>query len=303
MAGQAERWLPVVGYEGRYEVSDLGRVRSTPRRRTRGGLLTPALREGYPFVVLYLNGTRHAHSVHHLVLEAFVGPRPEGQVARHGSPDRQDNRLANLCWGTYKENEADKLRDGTAFRLPRGTAHWRSELTEEIVRAMRQRYAAGGVLQRELAEEYGVTPGAVHDVIRGRRWSWVEQPPITPTRAQALRGDLMARLRGTDWCMPRLPAGLAGACLLVLGIEDVPMNAADILLWLEREGDAPFTRLQIHGALYSLGSKKRGHEPLAEIAEKFPGRAGTAFWRPTALGREIMAEDLDRPAVCVADAC
>jgi hypothetical protein len=58
--------------------------------------------------------------VHHLVLEAFVGPRPAGHEAAHGDGDKTNNALANLRWATPKENAADRYRHGTVLF---GTRH------------------------------------------------------------------------------------------------------------------------------------------------------------------------------------
>lgn len=115
-----ERWLPVVGFEGSYEVSDHGRVRGLDRigaagQRVAGRVLTPTPNShGYPAVTLYGNGLRRVGKVHRLVLEAFVGPCPDGMEACHG-PDRDqtNNRLSNLRWGTSSENNFDRVRHGT----------------------------------------------------------------------------------------------------------------------------------------------------------------------------------------------
>ncbi|AGS82245.1 HNH endonuclease [Mycobacterium phage Bobi] len=117
-----EIWLPVPGYEGHYEVSDLGRVRSLTRpvsngrgglRRVTGRVFARKLnRYGYPCVCLRKNGLRKDFTVHCLVLAAFVGPRPKGMVARHLNADRSDARLSNLCYGTHSENNYDRVRDG-----------------------------------------------------------------------------------------------------------------------------------------------------------------------------------------------
>ena len=79
-----ERWLPVVGWEGLYEVSDLGRVRSLPRNTTRGRVLraNPAA-NGYRQATVFRQGHPKSVYVHHLVAEAFIGPRPEGLEIRH----------------------------------------------------------------------------------------------------------------------------------------------------------------------------------------------------------------------------
>lgn len=109
-----EEWRPVVGFEGLYEVSDQGRVRSAPRPKTRGGLLRPGgHRSGHLHVVLSRAGRVCTRQVHRLVLEAFTGPCPEGQECRHLNGDPADNRHVNLCWGTRSENVQDMIRHGT----------------------------------------------------------------------------------------------------------------------------------------------------------------------------------------------
>lgn len=120
-----ERWLPVVGFEGSYEVSDLGRVRSLDRveiwRRTirgqyiegerhfKGKILVPTPKEaGHMHVQL---GRNNRFYVHHLVLTAFVGPAPAGMECLHWDDDPANNVLDNLRWGTRSENLADFQRN------------------------------------------------------------------------------------------------------------------------------------------------------------------------------------------------
>jgi hypothetical protein len=115
----SERWLPVVGYEGYYEVSDLGRVRSLDRivvtrgqgtRISRGRILKFGTykRTGHKHVTFSVEGETRTFTVHSVVLAAFVGPRPDGLDIRHlnGIPD--DNSLTNLVYGTAAENAADR---------------------------------------------------------------------------------------------------------------------------------------------------------------------------------------------------
>lgn len=101
-----ENWLPAVGYVGRYEVSDLGRVRSVERTvrmgRSHGERVWVARmlkqrlkRNGYWQVALYQDGKAQHIAVHRLVLEAFVGPCPDGLEACHGPNGQDDNSLAN----------------------------------------------------------------------------------------------------------------------------------------------------------------------------------------------------------------
>lgn len=118
-----ERWLPVVGYEGHYSVSDQGTVRSEARVTVSENGNRRTLRErqlrsapganGHLNVVLYFNQRKTSKYIHHLVMEAFVGSRPSGCDIRHLNGNPADNRLENLRYGTRQENAQDALRHGT----------------------------------------------------------------------------------------------------------------------------------------------------------------------------------------------
>lgn len=109
-----EKWLPVVGYEGKYEVSDQGRVRSLLTNKANGGLvLKQRAYSGYLYAGLWFDGHLKQCRVHRLVLAAFVGPCPEGMECLHGPGGAQDNRLSNIRWGTREENMRDQVLAGT----------------------------------------------------------------------------------------------------------------------------------------------------------------------------------------------
>jgi hypothetical protein len=119
-----EMWLPVVGFEGIYEVSDTGKVRSLDRmiQRTRGRaffrkgiLLRQQIRFGRHLVCLRKPpmGSSRVAFVHTLVLEAFVGPRPAGMQCCHYDDNPSNNNLANLRWDTDSANKFDSVRNGT----------------------------------------------------------------------------------------------------------------------------------------------------------------------------------------------
>lgn len=113
---RAEEWRPVDGYP-RYQISSLGRVLSTAPFR---GSTSPRIlrhrytTDGYPTVGIGRAGepTRTRY-VHHLILEAFVGPRPDGMEVRHLDGNPANCNLSNLRYGTASENGYDRVRHGT----------------------------------------------------------------------------------------------------------------------------------------------------------------------------------------------
>jgi len=174
---EPERWLSIEGYEGMYEVSDLGRVRSLPRFHAGGRVLKPGYNGPVANVGLCRDGRSRSFRVHQLVMRAFVGPCPEGMEVCHGPAGRLDNRLVNLSYGTrLKNNGEDKRRDGT---LPIGIRNASAVLTDEIVRECRTRAAAGETC-RALAREFGVSDATIAEAVTGTAWPHIIQPPPLP---------------------------------------------------------------------------------------------------------------------------
>lgn len=112
-------WKPIPGYEGYYEASDEGQVRSLDRMTVQNrwlvGRVLKASRvsSGYLAVTLAKDGQRTTRDVHVLVAEAFHAPKADAShVVRHLNGDKLDNRAANLRWGTGTENQIDRIRHG-----------------------------------------------------------------------------------------------------------------------------------------------------------------------------------------------
>jgi len=170
----SHEWRSVVGYEGLYELSSDGRVRSIAsstqwsRWRDYGGreLKQATKRNGYRQVTLFRKGKGESALVHTLVLEAFVGPRPQGAQACHGDGNRANNLVINLRWDTVKANHSDKIKHGTVLR---GEKHGRAKITEESLQVIltsakpSNAIAAGvGMSSRQVRywrKQYGWTKG------------------------------------------------------------------------------------------------------------------------------------------------
>lgn len=168
-----EHWKAVPGYEGLYEVSDLGRVRSLDRvvpvrlksglteRRLPGVDLRPGTDSaGYQSVVL---GKNKSFRVHWLVLLAFVGPCPDGFHRLHNDGDRANNALSNLRYGSRSDNVRDMFTHGQR-RL--------NEAQVSSIRAAKARGFARGE-RKALAAKFGVSLSTVNDVAAGRTYAYV----------------------------------------------------------------------------------------------------------------------------------
>lgn len=173
----SEEWRPVVGWEGLYEVSSLGRVRSLDRwveklwngktayrQFYRGGMMRLQLHPADYFMVgIHPGGSR---LVHHLVLEAFVGPCPPGQEACHANDDGFDNRLTNLRWDSHAANCKDRTRND---KDACGERNGNAVLTAADVDAIR----ASSAMEKVLAPRYGVTKQTIGKIRRRERWMHV----------------------------------------------------------------------------------------------------------------------------------
>lgn len=166
-----EEWRAIPSMTG-YEVSDAGRVRSW--RAGSQKRLVPRLRKpvviwsGYETIVYpdRVLGRHVCRFVHHLVLEAFVGPKVGNMECRHLDSDPLNNRLTNLAWGTHSENVGDQIARGTDTR---GERNGNASLSKVQAEAIRQRLSAGerGVV---LADEFSVSQATICRIKKGLRY-------------------------------------------------------------------------------------------------------------------------------------
>lgn len=174
MTLKIEEWRDIDGYNGDYQVSNTGRVRSRKYgdwRIMKPGRSGPPGKD-YPFVCLYVGAKMTQRKVHHLVLEAFVSHRPSSKHhACHNDGDRFNSELSNLRWDTRSENEKDKVRHGTNTSGERASL---AKLCKKSVREIRTRLLSGEK-QRSLATEFGVSQSVISFVKNHKTWKHVEE--------------------------------------------------------------------------------------------------------------------------------
>ena len=169
-----EIWRDVPGFT-HYQVSNQGRVRSrkpparSKKPRKEWKILKPyRMKNGYLVIKLADCGKGIAYLVHRLVLEAFVGPCPDGMEARHVKDnDRSNNRLDNLCWGTRQENADDVLRHG---RRVCGERCHASKLRRSDIKEIFKLWNEG-LTRAKIAKRFGVRVEAVWRVLTKQVWA------------------------------------------------------------------------------------------------------------------------------------
>lgn len=159
----------IPGFSGQYATTE-GLIFST---RNGGWHQKPMrLHKGYYRVNLRddnIPAKTRVEPVHKIILETFVGKRPDGYVCRHLNGNPLDNRLSNICWGTPKENIEDSIRHGTAVCLRHGEDSNAAKLTLDDVKEIRKLYAQGH-LQKELASVFSISQHHVSDIVNGKTW-------------------------------------------------------------------------------------------------------------------------------------
>lgn len=177
---EGEVWKDISGYEGLYQASNKGRIKSISsggKRFKKEKILVPYLRERSNLknrqnlqthyqVRLSKNGEGKNYNVHHLIAETFIGPRPKGYHVRHGLGGPYDNSIENLSYGTRQDNENDKFEHRKVFRKKK-----LKKLSVEDVEKIVKEYQDGGHTYNSLGEKFNVSPHTIGSIIRGESWS------------------------------------------------------------------------------------------------------------------------------------
>lgn len=182
---QFEEWRDIAGYEGLYQVSDLGRARSASLRIKAQCLNT----SGYAFVGLSRNGRQKTTYIHKIVMATFVGQCPAGKEINHIDGSRPNNALANLEYVTKSENQLhaihilgrrnigqwakDNPEKAHTENRARGERMNAQKMTDATVLELRARHASGELSLRRAVKEFGICKSMVIHIVKRRNWTHI----------------------------------------------------------------------------------------------------------------------------------
>lgn len=194
ISSTTEEWKAIPGYEGRYEVSNMGRIKSFAGHTGRLGgekILKPyTSKNGYLRVCLYSQGRCRYIEIHRLVLLSFRGKDSTRNHGNHIDRNKANNGLNNLEWCTPLENVIHTLRSIHGIwprpQVPKvakptrtyhcGENHYGHKLTEDAIHQVR-RLRMEGKSQQAIADKFGVVQTTISKILHGHKWKHVKSTP------------------------------------------------------------------------------------------------------------------------------
>lgn len=165
-----EEWRDVVGYEGLYQVSNMGRVKSF-HLKPEGVILKGGRNPLYLMIALRREGKPKVHYIHRLVAAAFIGDIPKGYTVNHKDGCKFNNHVQNLEIITHAQNMRHAVDRGL---IASGERNKFSKLSDDDVRQIRMRFSNGGVTKIQLAREYGISDAVTRRIIKRTVWRHVK---------------------------------------------------------------------------------------------------------------------------------
>jgi NUMOD4 motif-containing protein/HNH endonuclease len=177
-----EIWKGVLGWENRYEVSSIGRVRSVEREGKhysgskslwKSKMLKFNINRGYKHVLLYRSEfDKQRTGVHRLVAAAFI-PNPDNKpTVNHINCNPGDNRVENLEWATYKEQQDHAAKSGHRY-MTLGEMSNFSKLTESDVIEIRRLFDNGIMTRIEIANKFSMAKSNVQYIVNRQTWKHI----------------------------------------------------------------------------------------------------------------------------------
>jgi Trp operon repressor len=188
---EIEVYVDISNYEGYYQVSNYGNVRSLDRVITeqtgktqtlKGRILKPHTNSsGYYQINLNRKSIRTTFAIHQLVAQAFLDNRSRKPTVNHINGIKTDNNVNNLEWATYSENlehaYKNKLRTSVLSQAV-GEKNYKRKLTPEQVIEIKRLLVAGNLTHREIATKFSVARSTITEIKSGRRWRYLNVIPL-----------------------------------------------------------------------------------------------------------------------------
>lgn len=216
-----EVWKSVPGYEEYYEVSSLGNVRSLDRvclkkdgkiEKRMGRILKPALRAGYPFINLAVDGNHKQVHVHRLVAQSFCAKSDGCNVVNHLDGDKCNNNYLNLEWTTHQGNMRHALDNGLKV-APKGEDAAHAKLTVAQVNEIRRRFMLGAT-GSDLSKEFGVNNMSISCIRSAKNWR--DAPGIDVDLMKACSKLPIYRKKGSANPKSKLNETIVEGCIKLL---------------------------------------------------------------------------------------
>lgn len=168
---EREIWKPLLGYEGIYSTSNLGRLRiETGSNSTPAGTITIGSKSTrYRKVSLRKNGIRISKDIHVLIAETFISPRPTGMYVNHIDGNKQNNCVSNLEWVTPKQNSRQSVLAG---RHHKGSQIFGARLKEQDIQLILS-LLSNGISCAEIGRRYHVSRQVISHVKNNRSWKHI----------------------------------------------------------------------------------------------------------------------------------
>lgn len=214
-----EIWKDIPDYEGYYQVSNLGRVRSLDRtltltsrgatysRTKKGCVLAPSLQRGYYFVSLYRQLKPFRIAVHALVAQAFIGDRPKGFQVNHLDGNKLNNSFDNLEYCSPKENTRHAHATGLCDSKI-GDNHHAAILRSVDIPVILDRLRRGDTCQK-VADDYGVARYSITAISKGKLWKHAADPSMLLEDSRLRFGSVHYRAKLTEHDVPAIRQRLA----------------------------------------------------------------------------------------------
>lgn len=179
---EQEIFKPIEGYEGLYEISNFGRVKSLPKKWAKNQdviLKNRKKNTGYLHIVLYRNKVGKTISIHRLVATAFCEKKEGMDVVNHLNSIRSDNRASNLEWTNASGNAIHSFKFNgrktvVGRRVPKkGSSHHNSKILEKDVVEIRKLYYEKKMYQRQIALLYNVSQVQIGRIVNSKNWTHI----------------------------------------------------------------------------------------------------------------------------------